>query len=168
MRKGLHTQTNSEKKVLDYIMRHKNPPGPDIPGRLQQSIIDIAKGAGVSVSTAHRTIDRLRTRGYFVVRPPIDKRQPNIIEYVGTAGPGTPALVAEAKEKIEDLKLLLDSIENDFTRLSSPASKGSEMDGSLLAYARGYEIVSVTDLPDGQKVIVLSPKKDGATSLDDG
>lgn len=167
MRKGLRTPTSSEKKVLDYIMKHKEPPGPDVPGRFQQSILEISKGAGVSVSTAHRAIDRLRTRGYFVIRPPADKRQPNIIEYVGPQRPGVPGLVVEAKEKIEELRLLLDSIENDYSRLSSPAVNGPDSKSVLYAFARGYEVVSVTDLPDGNKVILISPKKESVAESND-
>ena len=80
------TLTESDHLVLQYIIDHKDPPGEDVRGHLQESLGVIAEQVARSVTTVHRAIKEWRNRGVIRVIPPVDKTHPNIIEYIGKTG----------------------------------------------------------------------------------
>lgn len=151
--------TPTEEKVLNYIIEHKSPPGKDCYGRLQHSMMQIAEGIGMSVSTVHRALDRLLSAGYIVIKPPIDKREPNIIEYIGEpSGPISLETIELAKEKIQELGSIIEAIGLEYARLMRSAGRLDVTSKELLPYLVTHRVIDVSSLPDGKKIVVLEPK----------
>lgn len=157
--------TPTDEKVLQYIIDHKTPPGKDRYGRLQHSMMQIAQGINMSVSTVHRAIDRLLSKGYISVKPPMDKREPNIIEYMGRPeGFVSLGLIEQTKEKVEELASMLDTISLEYSRLLRTAGKLDQGSEEILPYLMNHRVIDVSSLPDGKKIVVLEPK----INADDG
>lgn len=161
----LRRSENTDAKILEHIVSEKNPPGKNVPGRLQKALIDIAKDVGVSVTTVHRSLDRLKAAGVIIVRPPTDKRMPNIIEYVGVMDSDelTLKLLKEMRQAISNVSLAFESVEASYIQLAQKMVAVQQIDPKLLDALAGYEVVQESVLPDGNKLLVLKPKEEEET-----
>lgn len=156
----LRQSEQTDRKILEYIIDHKTPPGEKVPGRLQKSLIEIARSVGVSVSSVHRALDRLKTSGVIFVRPPTDKRLPNIIEYVGMteAMEMTSEPIIEMKKTLNQLTLNFEALAANYMTAIQRANSLVKLDQRLLDAIAGFTLVQENMLPDGSKIMVLKPK----------
>ncbi len=75
--------TESQNKVLEYIVENKNTEGFLTPGRLKITYRDLGVSSNVSLGSVTRAFVHWENAGVIHVQPGLNRRDPNTIQYLG-------------------------------------------------------------------------------------